>query len=115
MSNRPGELRRDRSEHEDCAIARWIAVVTMLGVREFALALVACLAVLALPALAQSAAEADALNQQAFQLYQQGKYAEATEFLKLRAERLNWVRKGGDEYSKPMVSVPGPGSASGSD
>jgi len=54
----------------------------MLGVREFALALVACLAVLALPALAQSAAEADALNQQAFQLYQQGKYAEATELAK---------------------------------
>src|SRR5438105_3949420 len=42
-------------------------------------------------------------------------YAEATEFLKLRAERLKWARKGGEEYSKPMVSVPGASSASGND
>ena len=41
-------------------------------------------------------------------------YHEATEFLKLRAERLKWVRKGGD-YDKPMVSVPGTSSASGND
>src|SRR5438128_2606247 len=41
-------------------------------------------------------------------------YHEATEFLKLRAERLKWVRKGGD-YDKPMVSVPGTSSASGDD
>ena len=38
-------------------------------------------------------------------------YAEATEFLKLRAERLKWAREGGDA-SKPMVSV---SSASGND
>ena len=38
-------------------------------------------------------------------------YAEATEFLKLRAERLKWAREGGD-VSKPIVSVP---STSGSD
>src|SRR5271165_1830967 len=38
-------------------------------------------------------------------------YAEATEFLKLRAERLKWAREGGD-VSKPIVSVP---SASGND
>ncbi len=42
-------------------------------------------------------------------------YAEATEFLKLRAERLKWARKGGEEYNKPMVSVPGASSASGND
>jgi hypothetical protein len=42
-------------------------------------------------------------------------YAEATEFLKLRAERLKWARKGGEEYSKPIVSVPGASSASGND
>jgi hypothetical protein len=42
-------------------------------------------------------------------------YAEATEFLKLRAERLKWARKGGEEYNKPMVSVPGTTSASGND
>jgi radical SAM superfamily enzyme YgiQ (UPF0313 family) len=41
-------------------------------------------------------------------------YHEATEFLKLRAERLKWARKGGD-YEKPMVSVPGASSASGND
>src|SRR2546430_16762077 len=41
-------------------------------------------------------------------------YHEATEFLKPRAERLKWVRKGGD-YDKPMVSVPGTSSASGDD
>jgi len=41
-------------------------------------------------------------------------YHEATEFLKLRAERLKWVRKGGD-FDKPMVSVPGTSSASGND
>jgi radical SAM superfamily enzyme YgiQ (UPF0313 family) len=41
-------------------------------------------------------------------------YHEATEFLNLRAERLKWVRKGGD-YDKPMVSVPGTSSASGND
>src|SRR5207253_1803955 len=34
-------------------------------------------------------------------------YSEATEFLKLRAERLKWARKGGEDYNKPMVSVPG--------
>jgi hopanoid biosynthesis associated radical SAM protein HpnJ len=38
-------------------------------------------------------------------------YAEATEFLKLRAERLKWAREGG-EISKPVVSV---SSASGND
>jgi hopanoid biosynthesis associated radical SAM protein HpnJ len=38
-------------------------------------------------------------------------YAEATEFLKLRAERLQWAREGGD-VSKPAVSV---SSASGND
>src|SRR6201984_578646 len=42
-------------------------------------------------------------------------YAEATEFLKLRAERLKWARKGGEDYNKPMVSVPGASSASGND
>src|SRR5216684_1417115 len=41
-------------------------------------------------------------------------YHEATEFLKLRAERLKWVRKGGD-FDKPMISVPGTSSASGND
>src|SRR5437588_588821 len=41
-------------------------------------------------------------------------YAEATEFLKLRAGRLKWVQKGGD-FDKPMVSVPGTPSASGND
>jgi radical SAM superfamily enzyme YgiQ (UPF0313 family) len=39
-------------------------------------------------------------------------YHEATSFLKLRAERLKWVRQGGDE-PKTMVSVPG--AASGND
>ena len=38
-------------------------------------------------------------------------YAEATEFLKLRAERLKWAREGGDT-TKPMVSV---SSAGGND
>ena len=42
-------------------------------------------------------------------------YSEATEFLKLRAERLKWARKGGEDYNKPMVSVPGASSASGND
>jgi len=42
-------------------------------------------------------------------------YAEAREFLKLRAERLKWARKGGEDYNKPMVSVPGASSASGND
>src|SRR6266404_69482 len=41
-------------------------------------------------------------------------YHEAVDFLKLRAERLKWARKGGD-YDKPMVSVPGASSASGND
>jgi hypothetical protein len=40
-------------------------------------------------------------------------YAEATEFLKLRAERLKWARKGGEDYKKPMISVPESPSASG--
>ncbi len=42
-------------------------------------------------------------------------YAEATEFLKLRAERLKWARKGGEDYKKPMISVPESPSASGND
>jgi len=42
-------------------------------------------------------------------------YDEATAFLKLRAERLKWARKGGEEYHKPMVSVPRASSASGND
>ena len=41
-------------------------------------------------------------------------YHEATDFLKLRAERLKWVRQGGDE-PKAMVSVPGASSAGGND
>ena len=41
-------------------------------------------------------------------------YHEATEFLKLRAERLKWVREGGD-IDKTMVSVPQAHSASGND
>src|ERR1700751_900224 len=40
-------------------------------------------------------------------------YHEATSFLKLRAERLKWVRQGGDS-TKPMVSVPA-SPASGND
>jgi CHAT domain-containing protein/Tfp pilus assembly protein PilF len=54
----------------------------MHGVRGFAPAIVICLAVFAQPALAQGGAEADALNQQVLQLYQQGKYVEATEIAK---------------------------------
>jgi len=41
-------------------------------------------------------------------------YHEATSFLKLRAERLKWVRQGGD-IDKTIVSVPGSASVSGSD
>jgi len=41
-------------------------------------------------------------------------YHEATSFLKLRAERWKWVRQGGDA-EKPMISVPGPSTASGND
>ncbi len=41
-------------------------------------------------------------------------YHEATDFLKLRAERLKWVREGGDA-PKTMVTVPGAQSASGND
>jgi hypothetical protein len=37
-------------------------------------------------------------------------YHEATSFLKLRAERLKWVRQGGD-IDKTIVSVPGSASA----
>jgi hopanoid biosynthesis associated radical SAM protein HpnJ len=39
-------------------------------------------------------------------------YAEATEFLKLRAERLKWAREGGDMSKQSVVSV---SSASGND
>jgi hopanoid biosynthesis associated radical SAM protein HpnJ len=39
-------------------------------------------------------------------------YAEATEFLKLRAERLKWAREGGDMSKQSVVSV---SSASGTD
>jgi len=42
-------------------------------------------------------------------------YHEAVEFLQLRAERLKWVSQGGEDYKKPMVSVPGSPSASGND
>src|SRR6266566_4298620 len=42
-------------------------------------------------------------------------YYEAKEFLKLRAERLKWARKGGEDYNKPIISVPGTSSASGND
>jgi radical SAM superfamily enzyme YgiQ (UPF0313 family) len=41
-------------------------------------------------------------------------YHEATDFLKLRAERLKWAREGGDTPSR-MVSVPETPSASGND
>jgi len=41
-------------------------------------------------------------------------YHEATEFLKLRAERLKWAREGGDG-SKPLVAVSQAPSASGND
>jgi hypothetical protein len=41
-------------------------------------------------------------------------YYEATSFLKLRAERLKWVRQGGD-IEKTIVSVPGTAPVSGSD
>jgi hypothetical protein len=44
-------------------------------------------------------------------------YHEATEFLKLRAERLKWAREGGDDggRGKPLVAVPQAPSASGND
>src|SRR3989454_40437 len=42
-------------------------------------------------------------------------YHEATEFLKLRAERLKWARQGGEDYKKPMISVPETPSASAND
>src|SRR3977135_3281016 len=42
-------------------------------------------------------------------------YHEATEFLKLRAERLKWARQGGEDYKKPMISVPETHSAHGND
>jgi hypothetical protein len=42
-------------------------------------------------------------------------YHEATEFLKLRAERLKWARQGGEDYKKPMISVPEVPSASAND
>jgi hypothetical protein len=42
-------------------------------------------------------------------------YEEATSFLKLRAERWNWVRQGGDNLKKPMISVPETPTASGND
>ena len=41
-------------------------------------------------------------------------YHEATDFLKLRAERLKWVQNGGDT-PKTMVAVSGTSSASGND
>ncbi len=41
-------------------------------------------------------------------------YHEATSFLKLRAERLKWVRQGGD-IEKPMISVPDTSAVSGND
>jgi radical SAM superfamily enzyme YgiQ (UPF0313 family) len=41
-------------------------------------------------------------------------YHEATEFLKLRAERLKWAREGGDG-EKPLISVPQAHSISGND
>jgi len=41
-------------------------------------------------------------------------YHEAVEFLKLRAERVNWARRGGNS-SETMVSVPGASSAGGND
>jgi hopanoid biosynthesis associated radical SAM protein HpnJ len=42
-------------------------------------------------------------------------YHEAVDFLQLRAERLKWVNRGGDDFKKPMVSVPESPSASGND
>src|SRR5882724_315223 len=42
-------------------------------------------------------------------------YHEATEFLALRAERLKWARQGGEDYKKPMISVPETPSASAND
>jgi radical SAM superfamily enzyme YgiQ (UPF0313 family) len=42
-------------------------------------------------------------------------YHEAVDFLQLRAERLKWVNQGGDDFKKPMVSVPESPSASGND
>src|SRR5437667_207039 len=42
-------------------------------------------------------------------------YSEATEFLKLRAERLKWAQQGGEDYKKPMISVPETPSASAND
>jgi len=41
-------------------------------------------------------------------------YHEATDFLRLRAERLKWVQQGGDA-PKAMVAVGGASSASGND
>ncbi|HKM81046.1 MAG TPA: hopanoid biosynthesis associated radical SAM protein HpnJ [Candidatus Acidoferrum sp.] len=41
-------------------------------------------------------------------------YHEAVEFLKLRAERVKWARRGGDS-PETMVSVPGASSAGGND
>src|SRR5579864_6519930 len=42
-------------------------------------------------------------------------YEEATSFLKLRAERFKWVKQGGDNLKKPMISVPETPTASGND
>ena len=42
-------------------------------------------------------------------------YNEAVSFLRLRSERLKWARKGGEDYNKPIISVPGTSSASGND
>jgi hypothetical protein len=42
-------------------------------------------------------------------------YSEATEFLTLRAERLKWAKNGGDDFKKPMITVPETPAASGND
>jgi hypothetical protein len=43
-------------------------------------------------------------------------YHEATDFLRLRAERLKWVQQGGgDEFKQTMVTVPETPSASAND
>jgi len=41
-------------------------------------------------------------------------YHEATDFLRLRAERLKWVQQGGDA-PKTMVAMSGTSSAGGND
>jgi Tetratricopeptide repeat len=74
----------------------------MLGVRGFALALVMSVAVFAQPASAQNLAEAVLLNQQVVQLYQQGKYAEATEL----AKRVLAIREARLSPDHPPVSAP---------